>query len=202
DPGGGHFARDRHAAPGAADRGILRVRIGIECGFAQDRLIVNRRNHFERGGFRICAVNIVATDDDVFEPLLAPFAGDVVGQFVIALRTCDVGLGGEDAMLTAFFVGGGNGFEFRFDCGLVGGGGGSKAEDGGLGVCDESAKQGQERERKRAARNVHGCSGAGSCALQNSSAGSWWLSRGILPAQVAASRHDSRRDGGATKSFR
>jgi hypothetical protein len=25
---------------------------------------------------------------------------------------------------------------------------------------------------------------------------------GILPAQVAASRHDSRRDGGATKSFR
>ena len=124
------------------------------AALAQGRLIVNGRDHFERGGFRIGAVNIVAADDDVFEPLLAPFAGDVVGEFVIALRTGDVGLGGEDAMLAAFFVGGRNGFEFRFDCGFVGGGGGSEAEDGGLGVGDgqdaeaERARAEQESERR------------------------------------------------------
>ncbi len=36
---------------------------------------------------------------------------------------------GEDAVLAAFFVGRGDGFEFGFDFGFVGRGGGGEAED-------------------------------------------------------------------------
>jgi hypothetical protein len=37
-----------------------------------------------------------------------------------------VRFGGEDVVLAAFFVGGGDGFEFVFEIGFVGGGGGSE----------------------------------------------------------------------------
>jgi len=40
-----------------------------------------------------------------------------------------MGFGGEDAVLAAFFIGGGNGFEFGFDFGFVRGGGGGEAEN-------------------------------------------------------------------------
>ena len=63
-------------------------------------------------------------------------SANVVGEFVVALRSGDVGFGGEDAVLAAFFVGSGDGFEFGFDLGFVGGGGGGEAEDG-LGVGEE-----------------------------------------------------------------
>ena len=98
------------------------------------------RDHFERGGLWIGAVNVVAADDDVFESLLPPFVGDVVGEFVVALRSGDVGLCGEDAVLAAFFVGRGDGFEFGFDFGFVGGGGGSEAEDGVWALCEEEER--------------------------------------------------------------
>ena len=73
------------------------------------------RDHFERGGFWIRAVDVVAADDDVFESLLLPFVADVFGEFVVALRSGDVGFLGEDAVLAAFFIGRGDGFEFVFD---------------------------------------------------------------------------------------
>ncbi len=41
--------------------------------------------------------------------------------------------GGEDAVLAAFFVGRGDGFEFFFYRGFVGGVGGGEAEDLGVG---------------------------------------------------------------------
>ena len=78
--------------PGAADGGILRVGIAGERRFAQRGLVVRGRDHFQRCALRIRAVDVVAADDDVFESLLAPFGGDVLGEFVVALRSGDVGL--------------------------------------------------------------------------------------------------------------
>jgi hypothetical protein len=43
-------------------------------------------------------------------------------------------LGGKDVMLTALFVGGGNGFELLFDLDLTSGGGSSEAQDRALGA--------------------------------------------------------------------
>src|SRR5260370_32307976 len=43
-------------------------------------------------------------------------------------------LGGKDVMLTALFVGGGNGFELLFDLDLTSGGGSSEAQDRTLGA--------------------------------------------------------------------
>ena len=128
-------------------RGILRVRVGGERSLAQKGLIVRGRDHLERGGFWICAVDVVAADDDVFESLLLPFIGDVVGEFVVAFRSGDVRLLREDAVLAAFFVGRGDGFEFVFDFGFVGGGGGGEAEDGlgGGAVRAEREEQGRVR---------------------------------------------------------
>ncbi len=79
--------------------------------------------------FGIGAVDVVAADDDVFESLLFPLVANVFGEFVVALRSGDVGFGGEDAVLAAFFVGRGDGFEFCFDFGFVRGGGGGESED-------------------------------------------------------------------------
>ena len=93
DDGRGHFAGDRHAEPGAADSGIFRVVIAGERGFAETGLIMGGGDHFERGGFGIGAVHVVAADDDVFEALLSPFVANVFGEFVVALRSGDVGLG-------------------------------------------------------------------------------------------------------------
>jgi hypothetical protein len=44
-----------------------------------------------------------------------------------------VGFLGEDAVLAAFFIGSGDGFEFGFDFGLTGGMCGGEAEDLGVG---------------------------------------------------------------------
>ncbi len=119
DDGRGHVAGDGHAEPCAADGGIFRVGIGIQRSFAERGLIVDWSDHFERGRLGIGAVNVVAADDDVVEALLTPFGGDVVGEFVVALGSGDMGLGGEDAVLAAFFVGSGDGLEFGFDFGFV-----------------------------------------------------------------------------------
>src|SRR5258708_11884076 len=55
-------------------------------------------------------------------------------------------LGGKDVMLTALFVGGGNGFELLFDLDLTGGGGSSEAQDRGLGAKRQAeAKQKTEQ---------------------------------------------------------
>ena len=80
---------------------------------------MNGRNHFQRGGLGIAAVDVVAADDNVLQTLGAPLVGDVASQFVVARGAGDVRLGGEEVMLAAFFVGGGNGFEFVFDLSLV-----------------------------------------------------------------------------------
>ena len=79
-----------------------------------------------------------------FESLLAPFGGDVVGQIVVALRSCDMGFGSEDAVLAAFFVGSGDGFDFGFEFGFVSRRGRGEAEDG-LGV-GSSARQREQGE--------------------------------------------------------
>jgi hypothetical protein len=103
------------------------------------------RCHFQRSPFRIRAVDVVPSDDDVFQALPAPFGGDIVGEFVVALRSGDVGFGGEDAVLAALFVGTRDGFEFGFDPGFVGGGGGGETEDGlgvGEGCCEKQDKTG------------------------------------------------------------
>ena len=73
-------------------------------------------------------------DDDVFEALLLPFGGNVLGQLVITLGSGDVGLLGEDAVLAAFFVGAWDGLESRFDLGFAGRGRGREAEDLGAGL--------------------------------------------------------------------
>ena len=79
---------------------------------------------------RICPVNIVAADDDVLESLLLPFVANVFGEFVVTLRSGDVRLLGEDAVLPALFVGGRYGFELGFDYGFASGRGGSESEYG------------------------------------------------------------------------
>jgi len=71
--------------------------------------------------------------------LLLPFCCDVVGEFVVALRSGNVGLLGEDAVLAAFLVGRGDGFEFGFEGNLVSGVGGSKTEDK-RSLCGESVR--------------------------------------------------------------
>src|ERR1700722_4252391 len=136
----GHVTGDRHAEPCAADGGVFRVVVAGERGFAQRRLIVHGRRHLQKGTFGIGAVDVVLADDDVFEPLLLPFIAHVFGEFVVALRTSDVGFLGENAVLAAFFVGRREGFVFFFYCGFVGGMGGGEAQDlrvGGAGQHEE-----------------------------------------------------------------
>ncbi|HEX3822142.1 MAG TPA: hypothetical protein VHW45_17560 [Candidatus Sulfotelmatobacter sp.] len=87
------------------------------------------RDHLERSGFRIGAIDVVATDDDVFEFLLLPFVANVFGEFVVTLGSGDVGFVREDAMLAALLVGLGDGFEFGFDFGFAGGRGGAESAD-------------------------------------------------------------------------
>src|SRR3977135_2899559 len=77
-----------------------------------------------------------------------PFVRDMGSQFIFAFGAGDMRLGGKDVMLTALFVGGGNYFELAFDLDLMGGGGGSEAEDRGLGANRQAGekqktKQGQ-----------------------------------------------------------
>ncbi|PYX74875.1 MAG: hypothetical protein DMG78_05470 [Acidobacteria bacterium] len=74
-------------------------------------------------------------DDDVFESLLLPFGSDVVGEFVVALRSGDVRFLREDAVLAALFVWVRDGLEFVLDLDFVGGGSGGEAEDR-LSGCD------------------------------------------------------------------
>ena len=92
-------------------------------------------DHLERGRLWICAVDVVTMDDDVFESLLLPFGSDVVGEFVVALRSGDVRFLREDAVLAALFVWVRDGLEFVLDLDFVGGGGRGEAEDG-LSGCD------------------------------------------------------------------
>ena len=118
----------------------------------QKRLIVRGRDHFQRSRLWIGAIHVVAADDDVFQSLLLPLVANVFGEFVIALRARDVGFGGEDAMLAAFFVGSGDGFEFGFDLGLVDGGGGGEAEDGlGGGQVRDDEEESRARVERPAA---------------------------------------------------
>ena len=69
-------------------------------------------------------------DDDVFESLLLPFGGYVLGQLVVTLGSGDVGLLGEEAVLAAFFIGRRDGFEFVLNLDLVSGRYRTEAEDG------------------------------------------------------------------------
>ena len=101
--------------------------------------------------FGLDAVNIVAADDDIFEAFLPPLVGDVASEFIVARGAGNVRLGGEDVMLAAFFVRGGDGFEFVFDVGFVSGRGRSEAEDGGLGVGIKS-----DESKARAAAQEYG----------------------------------------------
>ena len=132
DQRGGHFAGGGHAAPGGADVFVFGVGVAEDGQFAQEGAVVNRRDHFQKGGFGIAAVNVVAADDDILEPFVSPLVGDVAGEFVVARRSGDVRFGGEDVVLAAFFVRRGNGFEFIFDFSFVSCGSRSEAEDGGL----------------------------------------------------------------------
>ena len=92
DDGRSDVSGDRHAQPRAADRGILRVIVAGKRRFAENGLIVRGSDHLQRCALGIGAVDVVAMDDDVFEALLLPFVGDVVGEFVVALRSGDVRL--------------------------------------------------------------------------------------------------------------
>jgi hypothetical protein len=78
---------------------------------------VDGGDHFQRGEFRVAAVNVIAADDYVFEPVVAPLVGDVAGEFVVAGGAGDVGLGGENFVLAAFALGRGDGFKFFFEGG-------------------------------------------------------------------------------------
>src|ERR1039457_658645 len=109
---------------------------------------MNGRDHFERCELWIAAVDVVAADDDIFEAFGAPLVGDVASEFVVAGGAGDVRFSGEDVMLAALFVGGGDPLEFVFDLSFVGGGCGSEAEDGSLGVEEGEAKcESQKSER-------------------------------------------------------
>ena len=145
DERGSDLAGRGHATPCGADAFVLQARIAGDGQLAQDGAVMNGRNHFKRSGFWIAAVNVVAADDDVFEAFGAPLVGDVASQFVVARGAGDVRFGGEEVMLAALFVGGGNGFEFVFDLSFVSGGRGSEAEDGSLGIrgqrCAEHERQ-------------------------------------------------------------
>src|SRR5260370_42561743 len=101
--------------------------------FAQAGGVMQRSCHFQKGGLWIRAVYVVTADDDVLKTFLAPLVGDVAGQFVVARGAGDVRFGGEDVMLAALFVGGGNAFEFIFDLGFVSSSGWRESEDGSLG---------------------------------------------------------------------
>src|ERR1700722_8674698 len=142
DKRSGYFARSRHSTPGRADAFVVQVRIAGDGQFAQNGAVMNGCNHFERSELCIGTVDIVATDDHVLQPFLSPLVGDVASEFIVAWGAGDVRFSGEDVMLAALFVGGGNGFELDFDLSLVCGGCGSEAEDGSLRVNREArAKQ-------------------------------------------------------------
>jgi hypothetical protein len=76
---------------------------------------VNGCDHFERSKFWIAPVNVIAANDDIIKSFLTPLIGNVASQFVVARRTGNVRLGGEEMMLTAFFIRGGDCFEFCLD---------------------------------------------------------------------------------------
>ncbi len=63
------------------------------------------RRHFQRSELWIGAIDVVAADDDIFQPFLPPFIRDVASQFIVPGGAGDVRLGGEDVMLFALFVG-------------------------------------------------------------------------------------------------
>src|SRR5260370_26914416 len=112
--------------------------IGGERDFGEAGAVMQRSCHFQKGGLWIRAVYVVTADDDVLKTLLAPLVGDVAGQFVVARGAGDVRFGGEDVMLAALFVGGGNGFEFVFDLGFVSGSRWRESEDGSLGCAGQA----------------------------------------------------------------
>src|SRR5258706_449764 len=93
---GMRFAPGTEAQPGVCGRGILRGIVAGERRLAEKGLIVRGLDHLEGRALGIGAVDVVAMDDDVFESLLLPFAGDVVGEFVVALRSGNVRLLRED----------------------------------------------------------------------------------------------------------
>src|ERR1700675_4201955 len=137
-----YFAGGRHSTPGRADAFVLQVRIAGDGQLAQNGAVMNGCDHFERSELWIGTVDIVAADNHVLQPFLPPQVGDVASEFIIAWGAGDVRFSGEDVMLAAFFVRGGNGFELDFDLSFVRGGCGSEAEDGSLGVNREArAKQ-------------------------------------------------------------
>src|SRR5580692_7577085 len=143
-----YFARGRHSTPGRADAFVLQVRIAGDGQFAQNGAVMNGRDHFERSELWIGTVDVVATDDNVLQPFLPPLVGDVASEFMVARRAGDVRFSGEDVMLAALFVGGGDGFELGFDLSFVRGGCGSEAEDGSLGVSREACARQDEIQTK------------------------------------------------------
>jgi hypothetical protein len=110
---------------------------------------MNGRNHFQRRGFWIAAVNVVAADDYVLKAFGPPLVGDVASQFVVARRASDVRLGGEDVMLAALFVRGGYGLEFVLDLNLMSGGRRSEAQDKSLGTKGQRCAEQKRRQCQR-----------------------------------------------------
>jgi hypothetical protein len=120
--GRSHVAGDRHSQPGCADRRIFRIGIGSDGRFAEQRLVVDGRDHLQRRALGISSVNVVTADDYVFESLFFPLVANVFRQLVVTLGAGDVGLLGEDAVLTAFLIRAGDGFELAFNFGFPSGG--------------------------------------------------------------------------------
>src|ERR1019366_8098827 len=129
------------AAPRRTDAFVLHVRIAGDGHLAQAGAVVYGGDHFQKGALGIAAIDVVAADDDVFQAFVSPLVGDVTSEFVVANGARDVRLGGEDVMLAAFFIRGGNGFELILDVDFVGGG-------GRMEVWEQTGRLGQNRKDK------------------------------------------------------
>ena len=90
---------------------------------------MDRRDHLKRRFLGIGSVNVITTDDYVFQSLLLPLVANVLSKFVITLGSGDVGFLGEDPVLAALLLCVGNGFELTFDFAFADGGSRSETED-------------------------------------------------------------------------
>jgi hypothetical protein len=88
-------------------------------------------------------------DHDLFEALLLPFICNVLRKFVIAHRSSDVGLLGENTMLAALLIRAGYGFKLGFYLSLTHCGCGSEAEDGlSVSRADPTKERNNKADRK------------------------------------------------------
>ena len=85
-------------------------------------MVVDGRDHLQRRALRISSVNVITADDYIFESLFFPLVANVFRKLVVTLGAGDVGLLREDAVLPAFLVWAGDGFELAFNFGFPSGG--------------------------------------------------------------------------------